>query len=307
MSANVETMMYVREKPWHGLGTEVTEAPTSADALKLAGLDWNVNQEEVFDKKGIKIPGYRVNVRSSDNSILGIVGERYRIVQNVDAFRFTDNLIGGGVRYETAGSLKCGHRIWLLAKMPDKQIAGDTVEPYLCFTNSHDGSCGVKVCMTPVRVVCNNTLNVALGSAKRIWSMKHTENIHERLNEARNCLFLADSYMNDLAEYADRAANKRMVYDGVQALLHELFPESTKMSDREKANIKKCRDEFMICYFAPDLVKFRGTAWGAINAASDFLSHNMPHRNTKTYAENNWGRIMDGHILLDKAAAICMR
>lgn len=307
MPANVETMMYVREKPWHGLGAEVSEAPTSADALKLAGLDWEVKQEPIFDGSGNQINGYKANVRSSDSKILGVVGDRYRIVQNTDAFSFTDNLIGGEVRYETAGSLKEGRRVWLLARMPDMKLAGDTVEPYLCFTNAHDGSCGVKVCMTPVRVVCNNTLNIALNSAKRVWSMRHTENIHERLNEAHDCLFRAESYMADLEAYADMAANKTVRDDDLRSFLSELFPVAENASEREKANAKKCIDEYMICYFAPDIAKFRGTAWGAINAASDFVSHNMPHRNTQKYAENNWGRIMDGHIFLDKMAALCMR
>lgn len=307
MSANVETMMYARETPWHGLGTKVSEAPTSADALSLAGLDWVVLQEDVFDSQGTKIPDYRANVRSSDGTVLGIVGDRYRVVQNIDAFQFTDDLLGGGVRYETAGALKGGKRIWLLAKMPDRLIAGDTVEPYLCFTNAHDGSCGVKVCMTPVRVVCNNTLNLALGTAKRVWSMRHTETIHERLTEAHDCLSLANHYMNGLTEYADYAANKTMTGEKMDALLNALFPTPQNASDRERENVKKYQDEFMACYLAPDIRKFRGTAWGAINAASDFVSHRLPHRNTKTYAENNWGRIMDGHTLLDRAVAVCMK
>ena len=191
MAANVETMMYVREKPWHGLGTEVSDAPSSEDALRFAGLDWNVRQENVFNARGGIIKGFKANVRDSDDSVLGVVGDRYKVVQNIDAFKFTDDLIGGDVRYETAGSLRDGKQIWLLAKMPEQKIAGDVVEPYLCFTNAHDGSSGVRVCMTPVRVVCNNTLNVALATAKRTWSMRHTENVHERLNEARDCLFRA--------------------------------------------------------------------------------------------------------------------
>lgn len=306
MPANVETMMYTREKPWHGLGTEVPEAPTSADALRFAGLDWTVRQEPVYNSRGGIISGYKSNVRDTDGNVLGIVGDRYKVVQNTDAFNFTDDLIGGDVRYETAGSLREGRQIWLLAKMPERKIAGDDVEPYLCFTNAHDGSSGVKVCMTPIRVVCNNTLNLALSSAKRIWSMRHTENIRERLNEARDCLFRADEYMKNLAAYADCAAKKRLQDTEIKAILQELFPITDKSSDREKANAKKCRDEFMICYFAPDIRQFRGTAWGAINAASDFVTHSMPHKNTKNYAANNWGRIMDGHAIMDKAVKLCM-
>ena len=307
MPANVETMMYVREKPWHGLGTLVAEAPKSADALKFAGLDWNVRQEPVFNSRGGIIKGYKANVRDTDSSVLGVVGDRYRVVQNTDAFRFTDDLIGGEVHYETAGSLRGGKQIWLLAKMPETKIAGDAVEPYLCFTNAHDGSSGVKVCMTPIRVVCNNTLNMALSTAKRTWSMRHTESIHERLDEARSCLFRAEDYMEGLAQYADIAANTTLRDDEIRAIINELFPITDKTGEREKANLKKCRDEFMVCYFAPDIAKFRNTAWGVINAASDLVTHSMPHKNTPTYAENNWGRIMDGHALMDKAAMLAMK
>lgn len=307
MAANVETMMYVREKPWHGLGTEVSDAPSSEDALRFAGLDWLVRQENVYNARGGIIKGFKANVRDSDDSVLGVVGDRYKVVQNIDAFRFTDDLIGGDVRYETAGSLRNGKQIWLLAKMPERSIAGDAVEPYLCFTNAHDGSSGVRVCMTPVRVVCNNTLNVALTTAKRSWSMRHTENVHERLNEARDCLFRADEYMGELAQYADLAANKTIHDAEIRDILDQLFPLSESGSDREKANISKIKDEFMVCYFAPDIAKFRGTAWGAINAISDLVTHSMPHRNTKTYAENNWNKVMSGHVLMDRMAALCMR
>ena len=306
MSAEVETMMYVREKPWHGLGTEVAEAPTSADALRFAGLDWNVTQEPVCNARGGVIPGYKANVRDRDSSVLGIVGSRYKVVQNEDAFKFTDGLIGSEVRYETAGSLRGGRQIWLLAKMSSCQIAGDEVEPYLCFTNAHDGSSGVKVCMTPVRVVCNNALNLALNTAKRSWTMRHTESIHDRLDEARNCLFRANEYMAGLAVYAENAAEIRLWDSDVKAILNELFPVTEKSTEREKANAEKCKSEFMICYFAPDIVKFRGSAWGFINAASDFVTHTMPHRNTQNYAENNWGRIMDGHAIMDKAVKLCV-
>ncbi len=306
MPAEVESMMYVREKPWHGLGTEVAEAPTSADALRFAGLDWSVRQEPVFNSRGGIVKGYKANVRETDGNVLGIVGDRYKVVQNADAFRFTDDLIDGEVRYETAGSLREGKQIWLLAKMPERRIAGDAVEPFLCFTNSHDGGSGVKVCMTPIRVVCNNTLNIALSSAKRIWSMRHTESVHDRLEEARNCLFHADMYMDGLEEYADFAACRRLRDDDIRSILNELFPVTEQTTEREKANIDKCKNEFWVCYFAPDIQRFRGTAWGAINAMSDMVTHSMPHRNTKNYAENNWGRIMDGHALIDRMAKLCM-
>lgn len=111
MAANVETMFYVREKPWHGLGTKVMEAPTSKDALILAGLDWKVQQKPIFTESNQLIPGYKANVRDIDNKALGVVSDKYKVIQNDEAFAFTDALLGEGVRYETAGSLKGGKTV----------------------------------------------------------------------------------------------------------------------------------------------------------------------------------------------------
>lgn len=201
MSANVESMFYAgREKPWHGLGTQVEEAPTSADALRLAGLDWTVQRKPIQVCGGRKVDNFFANVRSSDGAVLGVVSDRYQVVQNAEAFAFTDALIGGEgqVHYETAGSLMGGRKIWLLAKLPDTEIVGDKTEPYLCFSNTHDGSGAIRVCMTPIRVVCNNTLNIALNGAKRAWSVRHTGDIQAKLQEAR--LEVENRYADDHIE-----------------------------------------------------------------------------------------------------------
>lgn len=304
MAALVETMMYTREKPWHGLGTRVEDAPTSADALRLAGLDWTVEQKDIQLCGGAKIQNYKANVRSTDKKVLGVVTDRYRIVQNREAFEFTDSLIGSDVRYETAGSLNGGKKIWLLAKLPETEIVGDKTEPYLCFSNTHDGSGAIRVCMTPIRVVCNNTLNLALDGAKRAWSVRHTGDLQRKMHEARICLYMANTYMNALAEQADHMANTTVTDDQIRQILNELFPSDEHSTQRELQNIQKLKDEFMICYYAPDILKFRETAWGAVNAMSDMLSHNAPLRKTQNYRENNWGRIMDGHVMMDKMTSL---
>lgn len=300
MPAQVETMMYTRTVPWHGLGTKVDEAPTSADALRLAGLDWTVEQKNIQICGGAKIHNFKANVRSSDGQMLGIVSDRYKVIQNNEAFEFTDSIIGGDVRYETAGSLNGGKKIWLLAKLPETEIAGDKTEPYMCFSNTHDGSGAIRVCMTPVRVVCANTLNLALDTARRSWSVRHTGDLQSKMHEARVCLQMANVYMGELAKEADRLANTAVTRDQLNQILDELFPVDESSSQREKDNMKKLKDEYMICYYAPDILKFQNTAWGAVNAMSDMISHNAPLRKTASYRENNWGRIMDGHILMDR-------
>ena len=171
MAANVESMFSVRVKPWHGIGTVVEECPCAGEAVRLAGLDWKVEQKDVYTAGGQLIPGYKANVRDSDQSVLGVVSDRYQVVQNEEAFAFTDELLGQGIRYETAGSLQGGRRTFILAKLPERFIiAGDEITPYFVIMNSHDGSCSIKAAMTPVRVVCQNTLNLALRTAKRTWT-----------------------------------------------------------------------------------------------------------------------------------------
>ena len=308
MAANVETMMYVREKPWHGLGTMVMEAPTSADALRLAGLDWTVDQTPVYTDAGIEIAGYKANRRNSDNAILGIVSDRYKIVQNTEAFEFTDALIGetenGVVKYETAGSLCGGKRVWLLAKMPTQKILDDDVEPYMFFSNTHDGSGAIKVGLTPIRIVCNNTLNIALNTAKRQWSTKHIGNMQSKLEEAKLCLQLADKYMKGLNEEADRFANATLYKEQIDEIFNEMFPIDDDTTERKKNNINEFKNEYYMCYLRPDIAQFMNTAWGAVNAMSDVVTHSAPKRNTANYAENRWGKIMDGHAIFDQFCSL---
>ena len=304
MSANVEMMFSVREKPWHGLGVIVNEAPTSKDALKLAGLDWTVEQKEIFLEDGTKIKGSYANVRSSDNKPLGIVGERYKIVNNVDAFKFTDELIGEGVTYETAGSLKEGRQIWMLAKLPENyNILGDEVTPFLVFTNTHDGSGAVKVAMTPVRVVCNNTLNLALKTAKRTWSARHTQNIHASMEQARETLGLAQAYMSSLQFEFEELYKIKLNNDKVVSLIDNLVPIDDEMTDRKKANLGNIKQDIMFRYLeAPDLKDREQTGARFIQAVTDSIGHIEPARQTSNYQENSFARMINvQNELLDRA------
>lgn len=317
MSHEVESMFSAgRVVPWHYELTKehtklIQEAPTSADALRYAGLDWEVNQTPVFTNEGMEIPGYKANVRSTDNKVLGIVSDRYKIVQNKEAFEFTDALIGetenGVIRYETAGSLCGGKRIWLLAKMPKTKILDDDIDPYMFFSNSHDGSGAVKVGMTAVRIVCANTLSMALNSAKRQWSTRHMGDMQSKLEEAKLCLQLADKYMKGLDIEADRLANAKLYKEQIDEILEEMFPIDDNDTDRKKRNVEDIKQSYYACWLQPDIAKFMNTAWGAVNAMSDFITHSAPKRNTKNFNENRWGKIMDGHVMLDQFVELVNR
>lgn len=301
MSACVENMFSVREVPWHGIGEIVQDAPTSADAIKLAGLDWEVLSNPIYDNHGNEIKGWKANTRSSDNSVLGVVTNKYQIIQNSEAFSFVDKLIEDKeIFFETAGSLNKGKRVWLLARMPTIDILGDDVDPYMCFTNTHDGTGAVKICMCDTRVVCANTLNIALSTASRCWSTKHMGDIDSKLYEARETLGLAKLYNQELANTAEKLANTTITDDRIEEILDELFPvDFEKDTQRKINNVKELKDNFMICYMMPDIAKFRGTAWGVVNAMADMADHMKPIRETSTYQENNWGRVINGHPFLD--------
>lgn len=304
MPAEVETMFYVgREVPWHGLGTQIEDAPTSEDAIRLAGLAWNVIQEKLYTDADELIPGYRVNIRDTDRRVLGVVSERYKVVQNADAFAFTDELLGEGVHYETAGSLQNGKRTWMLARMPEKYIiAGDEITPYLVMMNSHDGSSGIKVAMTPVRVVCQNTLNLALNTAKRTWASKHTENVLNRVYEAQETLQLANSYMSELGKNIDKLTQIRLPDHKVLEYMNEFFPVSEDMPESQKKNNLRLLEDMKRRYWdAPDLSYVGKNAWRFINAVSDFATHASPIRRTSNYNENLFMRTVEGNPLIDKA------
>ena len=303
MAANVETMFYTREKPWHGLGTKVEEAPSSADALCLAGLGWQVIQEPIYTDDGGIIPGYKANIRDSDRKVLGVVSDRYKIIQNQEAFAFTDALLGNGVRYETAGSLQEGKRVWILARLLREYIiSGERISPYLVFSNTHDGSGAVKVALTPIRVVCNNTLNLALQTTKRSWSMIHTGNIQDKIQEAKDTLFMAEEYMDSLGKEFERLRRQKITDGQVKEYIEMLLPIENDATSMQKKNILKLREDMKSRYYdAPDLQGVGNNAYRFINAVSDFATHSNPLRKTANYNENLFSRTIDGNPLIDRA------
>ncbi len=303
MSANVESMFYVRETPWHGLGTKVMEAPDSEGALIAAGLNWNVIQEPIFTGENEPIRGYKANIRDSDRRILGVVTDRYKVIQNHEAFAFTDELLGQGVRYETAGSLQDGKKVWLLAHMPHEYIiSGERISPYLLFSNTHDGSGAIKVALTPIRVVCNNTLNLALSTAKRSWSMVHTGDIRSKMQEARDTLFMAERYMDELGKEFEALRLKKLSDQKVMEYIEILLPVEDGSTPQQIKNIERLREDMKIRYFdAPDLQDTGKNAYRFINAVSDFATHAKPLRRTVNYKENLFARTAEGNPLIDRA------
>lgn len=309
MSAEVETMFFTgREKPWHGLGTMVENALDSREALIAAGLDWTVIQKPVFTQDGVLIRGYYANIRDYDGSILGVVTNRYKVVQNRDAFAFTDSLLGEGVRYETAGSLIGGRKTWILARLPERYIIqGEQIMPYLVFSNTHDGSGAIKIAMTPIRVVCNNTLNLALANASRVWSIHHTGDTAAKLEDAKETIYRANEYMAELGKTFDVLSRKKVTDAAMKEYVEMLLPIADDASQTTEKNVLKQREDIVLRYeYAPDLKDVPKNGYRFINAVSDFATHSKPLRETKNYQENLFIKTMDGNPIIDKACKLLM-
>lgn len=327
MAANFETGFSASGvTPWHGLGEVIKNAPTSEEAIRIAGLDWEVIPQPVYDSLGREIKGYKVNIRSSDNKILGMVTDKYKVVQNAEAFAFTDALLGEGVRYETAGSLASGKRVWMLARMENTTLCEENIDPYLVFTNSHDGTGAVRVAITPVRVVCQNTLNLALQKASRHWSCAHKGKIDEKLEEARYTLASAERYMEALAEEFGELKLKKVTEAQVRNMTERLLQiefdalykkavhdpriinlgEYMRRHDYE-GKLDRKRQEILGIYFEkPDLRETEHTAFRFVNAVSDYATHTADHRETKHYQENLFMRTVDGNTMIDTAHKIAL-
>lgn len=327
MSANVEWMFSGNNvAPWHGIGEIIEGTVSSEEAIKLAKLDWDVIPMPIYDNLGREIPGFKVNMRSSDNMALGVVTDRYKVVQNKEAFAFTDALLGEGVQYESAGSLASGKRVWMLARMENTTLAEENIDPFLVFTNSHDGTGAIRVAITPVRVVCQNTLNLALANASRHWSCVHKGDIRGKLEEAKFTLESAERYMEALEEEFGELKLKKVTDDQVRQMTDKLleiefnnlynkavkigkvvdFKEALRQQKFED-KLNRKRNEILTIYNdKPDLRGTERTAFRFVNAVSDYATHTEDHKQTKNYRENMFMKTVDGNSLIDTSYKLAL-
>jgi phage/plasmid-like protein (TIGR03299 family) len=192
----------------------------------------------------------------------------------------------------------------MLVNMPKGRIVGDEYQPYLCLSNSHDGSACLQVFLTGIRVVCNNTLSAALQTAQRKISIRHLSMMEQRKEESLRTMGAASKYFHDLETFASQLAGKKV---NIVKVLDKLFPVSKEMSKRQ-LNANKEVKELIKTLFKQkdDLQNFRGTAWGAYQALADYRSNAEPRRKTATYADAKMARFLDGDDVMNQAQEIIL-
>jgi phage/plasmid-like protein (TIGR03299 family) len=282
MPANVETMFYHGERPWHGLGTALDHPATSAEAITAAGLDWPVELKPAT-VDGIPIPRARAVVRMDRMEPIAVVGERYVPVQNAEAFAFFDQLIGEGqAAYETAGALDRGRRIWLLARLPGEVwvTKEDNVGKYLLLTTSHDGVSPLRALFTPIRVVCQNTLRAAMneaGSGSGV-SVRHVGDVLGKAEVAKRLLEITVKYYDTFEDQSKALAGRSLTGETVRAYFRDLVPDP---KDADPARAVATRETLVRLFETGrgnTLTTVRGTLWAALNAVAEFVDHERPTR-----------------------------
>lgn len=290
----LDSPTYGSNKPaWHNLGTVVAGQPTSADAIRLAKMNWTVGLEPVLADNGqggfFEVDNAYLTARqdlAKDDSrrILGVVKGRYQPIQNADCFAIADDLVGeSGARFETAGTLRNGRIVWLLAKLPSRiTVKDDQLEKYLLLKSTHDGSGALQVMCTPVRVVCWNTLSMAVRGAKTAQSVsiRHTSNARARIDEAKRVLGLADSYFNAQAEMLDYLSGVQLPPEKTRAFLQTLIPDPAEGANKTRA--VNARREIGSLYLGGqkggNQTAVKGTAYGLLNAVVEYSDHRRTTR-----------------------------
>lgn len=281
----IHEAFYAGKPPWHKLGTVVEEAQTSAEALKLAHLDWEVEKLPIYtywegERKNILT--HFSNVRKDNGNILGVVGGKYEVLQNVDAFKIVDSLIETGeVKYESVGSLKNGRNVWLLAQLKkDDFLSNDEpIRNYLFFANSHDGSKSITAMLTNVRVVCWNTLQYALRNKENQFKFKHTSNMMLKIDKAKEALGFVNQKIDKIHETYHNLINRDISSNQLTEFIEKMFPLPVVLN--EKTNLTRTENmrKQIVKNFEEDPMQqttaAKGTAYGLFNAYTQYIDHQV--------------------------------
>ncbi|WDF79034.1 DUF932 domain-containing protein [Mucilaginibacter sp. KACC 22773] len=310
----------VKEKAWHGLGQIVEQYPTSAEAIKYAGLDYFVEKRPLFtyDTENhtgdpdndilipeIEVPNYFATIRNDTEQVLGVVGKDYEVVQNVNAFEFFDAIVGGGdgILYETAGALGKGERIFITAKLPGYIRVGrqDMIEQYLFLTTSHDGFGSITAAFTPIRIVCNNTLNAAMRNHSNSIKIRHTASANDRLKQAHTLMGISGTMANELEDIFNHWSQVRITDMQVKKLIQvAMAPNKEVITNLELGLLDKLSTtytnivdsvyEYALGNPTQQMDTTAGTVFGAYNAITGYFQNVRKYGNE----EAKFKSIMDG-------------
>lgn len=276
-----------RQATWFSCGTDIRNATSLKEALKISSLDYEVVKEPVYLANGHVIKNQFCTKKKDTDEVFGIVGKEYTIVQNEEAFDFVDTLIPEGMVFEKAGENNGSN--WIIASLPEQYVLGDKMVPYVIFQNSHSGGTPVKASISPLRIACSNQFTIAWKEADAKVSIRHTSNVINRLEAAKDVLGMAASNMDALKKNAEKLALQKVSENEVKKVLDAMFPVNENEDTARKINtMNEDRIRFLNAYNEEDITNFKGTKWGLLNAYSDFVTHANAKRKTENFDMNRF-------------------
>lgn len=296
MAHLVENMAYVNDTPWHGLGSRLPARQPIEVWQKAAGMDWSVRETDVLysvsggDGLHLKSnPDHKVLFRSDTLAPLSVVSKRYKVVQPKEILDFYRSLVGaGGFELETAGVLKGGRKLWALAKTDQQTVlkGGDKVKAYLLLATSCDGTLCTQAFFTSVRVVCNNTLQLAVDGTSGIVRVPHSRVFDPALVKQELGMGLSawDKFMDSIKTLALRPVNK---FEAMSYLVNVLGDPAASLTDQPKA-LQSVYELFAGGGKGAGLASANGTAWGLVNAVTDHIDHFCRARSPDNRLDSAW-------------------
>jgi phage/plasmid-like protein (TIGR03299 family) len=282
------TMETVRSDPWADVATHFEKPPKSIEeALEGCGLNWTVSKRELWtggkgnmDGAGtILVPNYNVIMRDDTEYPLGVVSDKFEPFNNIDGFTYLNEMIGE-VEIVTAGDFDGGKTVWVLAKVPGHiLVGGNPTEQYILFRNGHDGKTSAGYCMTPIVVVCKNTLSLAWSGTKNKFSINHIGDMPQRIKQAQEVLGITSNYYDKYKQFGDKLALTKMSdKKTLEVFMKLLYPNGVGDSDRAKNSAESAKLAMEQIMAGPTLGNGKGTKWGAVNAIGEYLDWYRPTR-----------------------------
>ena len=295
--ANAPAIYVDRTTTWHAIGKTVEECKDLEGVLRASGLDYNVVKEPVFARPDVNgqpsnllmtIPNRFITMRENDGHMYDVVSDKFEIVQNREAFDFV-NYMGEDLQFEKAGETENGV-VYIIGKLPEVDILGDSFIPHVIFRNGFTGKVKITAAICPLRIVCQNQFNFAFKNTQNAVTIRHVQNAERKLEEAREVLKLSADYMAEINAMALMYASIKLTEKDLDRVLDNMFPivDPENMNAFKRHQLEEQRDKFKKAYMADDNSNFRGTAWGMINAYSDFITHKAPQGNTATKDEGKF-------------------
>jgi len=258
---------------WSGIGTTINEKTVDA-ALEKAKLNYTVEKETLWLADKTKIEDMVANTYLDEKGhkhILGIVGDKYEVVQNRDGFAFVD-YISDGLKFVKGGMTHTG-MVYLIAELPSVDILGDKFNPYVIFRNSFNGKYQLSAAITPLRVVCQNQFNFAFKHTANTINIRHSARVGERMEEAKEVLRGVAIYMGHLNEVAKQFSGIKLSKSETELAVNMLFPTPDNADDLKKVVIAQQKNAFAKMLNADDNQNHKGNAWGLVNAYTDYITH----------------------------------